>query len=72
MINQEKIKEAVRLLLEGMGEDIDREGLIETPDRVARMYEELYGGIDEDAGIHHLEVVYYPFWCYRSLTGNDT
>lgn len=52
MIDQEKIKQAVRLLLEGIGEDVDREGLKETPERVARMYEEIYGGMDEDASIH--------------------
>jgi GTP cyclohydrolase I len=42
-INKKKIREAVRLLLEGIGEDPDREGLRETPDRVARMYEEIFG-----------------------------
>ena len=42
MIDQEKIKEGVRLLLEGIGEDPSREGLIETPDRIARMYTELF------------------------------
>ncbi len=47
-----KIEQAVRLLLEGMGEDVNREGLIDTPDRIARMYEEIYGGMDEDAGKH--------------------
>ncbi len=52
MVNKEKIKEAVLLLLEGIGEDINREGLKDTPDRVARMYEEIYGGMDEDAGEH--------------------
>ncbi len=43
-----KIAAGVRLMLEGMGEDLNREGLGDTPDRVARMYEELvYGtGID--------------------------
>ncbi len=46
MIDQEKVKQAVRLFLEGIGEDADREGLVETPDRVARMCEELYGGKD--------------------------
>lgn len=51
-IDQEKIKQAVRLLLEGIGEDITREGLIETPDRIARMYEEIYSGYEEDAGTH--------------------
>lgn len=52
MIDQEKVKQAVRLLLEGIGEDVDREGLMETPDRIARMYEEIYGGLEEDASIH--------------------
>lgn len=52
MIDHEKIEQAVRLLLEGIGEDVNREGLLETPDRIARMYEEIYGGMEEDAGIH--------------------
>ena len=52
MVNKDKIKEAVELLLEGIGEDRNREGLRETPDRVARMYEEIYSGMDEDPGVH--------------------
>ena len=48
MIDHEKIEQAVRLLLEGIGEDVNREGLLETPDRIARMYEEIYGGMEED------------------------
>lgn len=39
-IDKEKIKQAIRLFLEGIGEDPDREGLRETPERVARMWEE--------------------------------
>ena len=38
MVDQTKIEEAVRLLLEGIGEDVNREGLRDTPDRIARMY----------------------------------
>ena len=56
MTDQEKIKQAVRLLLEGIGEDTDREGLRETPDRVARMYTELMAGMDADAGGHLAKV----------------
>lgn len=52
MIDKKKIEEAVRLLLEGMGEDVSREGLADTPQRVARMYEEIYGGLEEDATVH--------------------
>lgn len=52
MVDQEKVRQAVRLLLEGIGEDPDRAGLIETPDRVARMYTELAAGMDQDAATH--------------------
>lgn len=52
MIDQKKIRQAVQMLLEGIGEDVTREGLVETPDRIARMYEEIYGGYEEDAGQH--------------------
>lgn len=48
MIDQEKIRKAVRLLLEGIGEDPDRDGLADTPDRVARMYGEIFSGMDAD------------------------
>ena len=51
-MDHEKIKEGVRLMLEGIGEDITREGLLETPDRIARMCKQIYGGLQEDAGIH--------------------
>ena len=51
-MDAEKIKEGVRLLLEGMGEDPQREGLIETPERIARMYAELASGYAEDASEH--------------------
>lgn len=52
MVNQDKIKQAVELFLEGIGEDIAREGLKDTPDRVARMCTEIFAGIDEDASGH--------------------
>ncbi len=52
MVDQTKIKEAVKLLLEGIGEDTGREGLRETPDRIARMYEEIFAGMEDDAAGH--------------------
>lgn len=52
MVNKDKIKEAVALLLEGIGEDINREGLKDTPDRIARMYEEIFAGMDEKSSEH--------------------
>ena len=44
-----KIERGMRLILEGIGEDPGREGLRETPQRVARMYAEIFSGIGEDA-----------------------
>lgn len=52
MVDQEKVKAAVQLLLEGIGEDINREGLKDTPARIARMYAEICGGMDEDPKEH--------------------
>ena len=51
-MDQKKIEEGVRLILEGIGEDPEREGLLETPQRVARMCEEIYGGMKQDAREH--------------------
>ena len=51
-MNHELIQEGVRLILQGIGEDAAREGLLETPDRIARMYEELAGGYTDDAARH--------------------
>jgi len=47
-MDKEKIMQGVRLMLEGIGEDPNRSGLKETPDRVARMFEEIFGGMNVD------------------------
>lgn len=57
MVDRKKIEDGVRLILEGIGEDISREGLADTPSRVARMYEEIFAGMQEDAG-EHLQKVF--------------
>ncbi len=49
-MDKEKIKRAVHMLLEAVGENPQREGLIGTPRRVASMYEEFLSGINKDAG----------------------
>ena len=51
MIDKEKVEAGVRLLLEGLGEDINREGLKETPSRIARMYEEILCGVEQDSAV---------------------
>lgn len=48
--NKKKIEEAVKMILEAIGEDPTREGLVETPARIARMYEEVFAGMQDDAG----------------------
>lgn len=56
-MDKEKIKRAVRDILEAIGEDPDREGLIDTPKRIANMYEEIFSGLNEDPK-KHLEVFF--------------
>ncbi len=51
-VDAKKIEEGVRLILEGIGEDPEREGLLETPARVSRMYEEVFAGLTEDPARH--------------------
>ena len=48
MFDREKIKKGVELILEGIGENKNREGLVETPERIARMYEEIFAGLEMD------------------------
>ena len=48
----DKIEEGVKLILEGIGEDPQREGLQKTPERVARMYAECFAGLEEDPAVH--------------------
>jgi GTP cyclohydrolase I len=48
-MDHNKIVEGVKLIIEGMGEDLSREGLIDTPDRISRMYQEVFDGIGKDA-----------------------
>jgi GTP cyclohydrolase I len=47
-VNREKIESHVREILRLVGEDVDREGLLDTPARVTRMYEEIFAGYDSD------------------------
>lgn len=65
--DHEKIKTAVRMLIEAVGDDPEREGLIETPDRVARMYDEIFEGMrytnDEIADMFNK--------CFEDVHSND-
>ncbi len=45
-MDMKKIEKGVRLILEGIGENPDRAGLRDTPERVARMYQEIFSGIE--------------------------
>lgn len=47
-----KIQQAVSMIIEAIGEDPTREGLVETPQRVARMYEEIFSGLGQTAKEH--------------------
>ena len=51
-MDKKRIENAIKELLEAIGEDPNREGLQDTPDRVARMYEEILAGYKDDAKKH--------------------
>ena len=51
-IDQARIEKAVREILIAIGEDPDRDGLLDTPARVARMYAEIFSGLHEDPSDH--------------------
>lgn len=55
--DEKRVEAAVRELLIGVGEDPDREGLRDTPARMARAWKEMLGGLEEDP-THHLERVF--------------
>src|SRR5438132_3897335 len=56
-IDKGRIEKAVREILEAIGEDPDREGLRRTPERVAKMYDEIFSGL-RDSPDHHLAVTF--------------
>lgn len=55
-MDRKKIEQAVYLLLQGIGENPKREGLAETPSRIARMYEEICSGMGETPDSHLCKV----------------
>ncbi len=65
--DHEKIKGAIRTIIEALGDDPEREGLIDTPDRVARMYDEVFEGMrytnDEIADMFNK--------CFEDVHSND-
>src|SRR5580704_10059240 len=56
-VDHERIERAVREILEAIGENPDRDGLVGTPARIANMYAEIFSGLREDPG-HHLNVTF--------------
>jgi GTP cyclohydrolase I len=51
-VDMPRLERAVREILAAVGEDPDREGLLETPGRVARMYAEMFSGLRQDPRLH--------------------
>jgi GTP cyclohydrolase I len=56
-VNRTQIEEAVRQIISAIGEDPNREGLQDTPKRVAKMYEEVFSGLNEDPS-QHFETIF--------------
>ena len=74
-VDRPRIEAAVREILSAIGEDPDRDGLLETPARVARMYAEVFEGLDQDAheplattfDIEHQELVLVRDIAFHSM-----
>ncbi len=56
-VDEERVRAAVAEILAAIGEDVSRDGLVDTPNRVAAMYEELFAGLQDDPA-RHLEVTF--------------
>jgi len=56
-VDEQRVKAAIAELLSAIGEDVSRDGLLETPRRVAEMYTELFSGLDTDPA-RHLRVTF--------------
>jgi len=81
MIDQNKIKEAAKLIIEAIGEDPEREGLKATPDRIGRMYEEIMAGyaqkpedvlntfftVEEDSPVIEKDITFYSMCEHHML-----
>lgn len=52
IMDENKIKEAIKMIIEAIGENPEREGLQETPDRIARMYTEIFSGLNQEPEEH--------------------
>jgi GTP cyclohydrolase I len=56
-VDEKRVRAAVAEILAAIGEDVDRDGLVDTPNRVAAMYEELFSGLHDDPA-RHLDVTF--------------
>ena len=74
-LDRKRIEEGVRLILEGIGEDPNRAGVAETPQRVAEMFEEIFAGYGHDAsevvtviaGAGHDEMIMVRAECHHDI-----
>ena len=67
-MDTKKIEEAVKMIIEAVGEDENREGLLETPTRIAKMYQEIFSGLGqtaEETCQNHLKSLITIWWLRR-------
>ncbi len=61
-MDTKKIQEAVKMIIDAVGEDGSREGLQETPERIAKMYQEIFAGLNQTAEVHlsklNIQIIY--------------
>ncbi len=71
-MDTQKIEEAVKMIIEAVGEDANREGLQETPARVARMYQEIFSGLGQTAEEHLCQCYNHQPPLHRNLARSAT
>ena len=71
-MDTKKIQEAVKMIIDAVGEDGSREGLQETPERIAKMYQEIFAGLNQtaEATYQNLLRLWTTIWWWKRISSS--